>query len=202
MRSAVSVIMSHPAIYSNVTRILRGKKTIQEFVDTYVRPSEGCRILDIGCGPGDILNYLPPVEYYGFDSDPHYIESAKKRFGSRGNFFCRMVSRDAFSGEANIDIILAMGILHHLDDNEAGQLFELAHHLLKPGGRLITYDGCYTPDQSRAQKFFLDIDRGKFVRNKGEYTLLAQQQFPGVTTTVRPDLLNIPYNIIIMECRK
>jgi SAM-dependent methyltransferase len=202
MRSVISVIMSHPVIYSNVTRILRGKTKTQRFFDTYVRPWPGCQILDIGCGPGDALNFLPSVDYYGFDQDPYYIESAKKRFENKGQFFCRAVSRDAFSGENKFDIILAMGILHHLNDDEAKQLFELAYHLLKPGGRLITYDGCYTKTQSWMRKFILDIDRGKFVRDEKRYTLLAAMTFAHLSPTVREDLLNVPYTIIIIECQK
>jgi cyclopropane fatty-acyl-phospholipid synthase-like methyltransferase len=171
-------------------------------VDTYVRPNPRDRVLDIGCGPGDLLNFLPDVFYFGFDQDPFYIESAKKRFGNRGTFYCRAVSRDAFPGDSNFDIIIAMGILHHLNDEEARQLFELAHHLLKPDGRLITYDGCYTKDQSGLTRFILGIDRGKHVRDESGYKKLAGPGFSNISTCIRGDLLNIPYTIIIMECKK
>ncbi len=202
LRPVISRLMAHPAVYTHVTRRLRGKNRIRKFVDSYIRPHPWDRILDIGCGPGDLLNFLPDVEYYGFDLDPNYIEAARKRFGSRGTFLCRPVSRDAFSGSGSFDIIVAMGILHHLDDEEAGQLFDLAHQLLKPGGRLVTYDGCYTKNQSPAARFFLGIDRGKHVRDEPEYQKLAGLHFREITTSVREDLLNIPYTIIIMECKK
>jgi SAM-dependent methyltransferase len=194
--------MSYPAIYSNVTRLLRGKKKIRTFIDIYVRPKDHDRVLDIGCGPGDILNFLPDVEYFGFDQDPFYIKSAQKQFGKRGTFFCKAVSRDAFSGNNDFDIILAMGILHHLSDGEAGELFELAHHLLRPGGRLITYDGCYKENQPAINKFILDIDRGKYVRTETAYKNLAASSFKYVSSSVREDLFNIPYTLIIMECKK
>jgi len=32
------------------------------------------RVLDIGCGPGNILKLMPDTEYVGFDLNPHYIE--------------------------------------------------------------------------------------------------------------------------------
>jgi SAM-dependent methyltransferase len=171
-------------------------------MDIYVRPKVHDRVLDIGCGPGDILNFLPTVEYVGFDLDPFYINSAQKQFGNRGTFFCKAVSRDAFLGDNHFDIILAMGILHHISDVEARELFELAYHLLKPGGRLITYDGCYTQNQPAINKIILDIDRGNYVRTEAAYMNLAASSFKSVSSYVREDLFNIPYTLIIMECKK
>ena len=197
--SIIRHLMVYPKIYSNITLLLRGKKKTQSFVDQYIRPKKGDKILDIGCGTGDILYFLPDVDYYGFDSDPSYIETAKKRFGTKGKFFCKTVSRDAIQGTKEFDLVTAMGILHHLNDNEAHQLFELAHHLLKPGGRLITYDGCYVENQSVVIKFILDLDRGKFVRWEAAYKDLAKSVFKSVTTHIRHDLLNIPYTIIVTE---
>lgn len=202
MKPVISYLMSFPAVYSNITRLLRGEKNIRVFVDTFVCPQVHDRVLDIGCGTGDILNFLPDVEYFGFDLDPFYIKSAQKQFGNRGTFFCKGVSLDAFSAEGNFDIILAMGILHHLSDVEAKELFELAYHLLGPGGRLITYDGCYSENQSVIKKFILDIDRGKHVRSEAGYKNLATGSFKSVSVSVCEDLLNIPYTLIIMECKK
>jgi len=195
-------LMAYPEIYSNITLMLRGKKKTQSFVDQYIRPKKGDKVLDIGCGTGDVLYFLPDVNYYGFDLDSSYIEMAKKRFDKRGKFFCKMVSRDAVQGAEEFDLITAMGILHHLNDDEAHQLFELAYNLLKPGGRLITYDGCYVKDQFVATKFFLGLDRGKFIRWEAAYKDLAKPIFKSVTTDIRHDLLNIPYTIIIIECKK
>lgn len=194
--------MGHPRIYSTVTLLLRGRNTTQSFVNKYVRAKKGDCVLDIGCGTGDILNFLDDIEYHGFDLDPTYIEMAKKRYGARGAFFCKAVSRHAFPGESTFDIILAMGIVHHLRDDEAEQLFELAYHLLKPSGRLITYDGCYTEKQSIVEKFFLNIDRGKYVRTEKAYNDLARSGFSDISSYIRHDLLHIPYTIIIMECKK
>lgn len=202
MKSLVSKLMAHPTIYSTVTLLLRGRNTTQSFVNNYVRPEAGDRILDIGCGTGDILNFLHDIEYCGFDLDPGYIEMAKKKYGNRGVFFCKAVSLDAFPGESTFDIILAMGIAHHLNDDEAKQLFELAYNLLKPNGRLITYDGCFIENQSIPEIFFLSLDRGKYVRTREEYNDLARSSFSDITTFIRHDLLNIPYTIIIMECKK
>ena len=198
----INFLMSFPKIYSKVTLFLRGKKTTQEFVNKYVKPKAGDKILDIGCGPGDALQFLSEVEYYGFDMDRGYIETAKKRYGSRGNFFCKKVSLAAVEGTEQFDIVITMGVIHHLNDEEAKQLFELAFQLLKPSGRLITYDGCYLPNQSSAERFFLDIDRGRFIRTESAYCELLSKKFSHITSDIRHDLLMIPYATIVFTCTK
>ena len=198
----INFLMSFPNVYSRVTLFLRGEKAIRIFITEYVRPQAGDKILDIGCGPGDALQFLPDVEYYGFDMDPGYIETAKKRYGSRGKFYCRKVSLDAVEGSERFDIVLTMGVIHHLNDEEARQLFELAYQLLKPGGRLVTYEGCYLPGQSYAEKFFLDIDRGRFIRTEPAYRELISRRFSQVTSVIRHDLLWIPYATIVFTCTK
>ncbi len=172
----------------------------QVLVEDFICPKPGIRILDIGCGPADILEYLPEVEYHGFDLSSKYIRSAQKRFGSRGNFWCKKVNDAAFDELGEFDVVIATGVVHHLDDAEARSLFELARRGLKPAGRLITFDGCFITGQGFLARTFLKMDRGQFVRNKVQYESLAQSVFPYVATDIRTDLLRIPYTHIIMQC--
>ena len=192
-------ILAFPTIYRYFSSIVDGHAWTLH-IEKYIRPRDGDRILDIGCGPGDILEFLPSVEYLGFDVSQRYIKKATKRFGNRGLFLCKKLSREIGKELSDFDIILATGILHHLDNDEALKLFELAKSTLKPGGRLITWDGCYAKGQSLAERFILSADRGRYVRTKDEYLALASQIFKNIKAYVRHDLLRIPYTIIIMEC--
>jgi SAM-dependent methyltransferase len=172
------------------------------YIDKYVRPKNGDKILDIGCGPADILEYLPNVEYMGFDMNPRYIQFASQRYGNRGNFFCQKVNPDVLDNKMQFDIILAKNILHHLDDNESNNLFELAYKVLKPGGRLITYDPCYVTTQSSISKFIYSLDRGKFIRTAQEYLKIVSQIFSNVTISIEPEIGRFSATVIIMECKK
>ncbi len=98
------------------------------------------------------------------------------------------------------DIVLALGLLHHLDDSEADDLFRLGYAALKPGGRMITMDGCYLPEQSKVERYLLDSDRGRFVRSEEEYLKLAQRRFSRVVPHLKPGLLRIPYTHLFLEC--
>src|SRR4030095_16582354 len=101
------------------------------------------------CGPADILQHLPKLDYTGFDANPDYITTATRNYGDRGHFYCQRVSEEPLAANEGYDIVLAIGVLHHLDDAEAEKLFRLAHTALLPGGRLVTLDGVFTKEQSR-----------------------------------------------------
>jgi SAM-dependent methyltransferase len=163
------------------------------------RPSD--RILDVGCGPGSMVPYLPRSEYVGFDANPDYIQQAQRRF-PEAHFTCDRVNEYNLPQSEYFDIVIALGILHHLDDQEAVQLFRMARRTLKPQGRLITLDGVWVAGQSRFARFLLSRDRGRFVRRAEQYVALASTSFSTVNSTVRHDMLRIPYSHLILECSR
>ena len=195
-------VFSLPFAYRSFQKMVGGNCR-QCLLAEHVKPLPGEKVLDIGCGPGDLLHYLPDVKYTGFDLSPEYIKAAQKRFGNKGRFFCSDVGLTTIEEEKEtFDLVLATGVLHHLDDEQAAKLFELARLALRPGGRLVTYDGCYVPEQSKFVRFVLRRDRGKFVRSREEYVRLAAVCFPKVEVRVRHDMLRIPYTALIMRCSK
>ena len=183
-------------------RVVSKDTTSALFINRFVMPKKGDKILDIGCGPGNLLNDLIDVEYTGLDINDAYIRSAQSRYGEKGTFICGKVSEDAVEGEDRFDIVIALGLLHHLDDHEAAVLFRLSRRVLKPGGRLITFDGCYVPHQSALARWFLSMDRGRFVRTEDQYLKLASGSFSNLKSSLHHDFLRIPYTILIMECTK
>src|SRR5215217_1780021 len=80
----------------------------------YLRPQEGARILDIGCGTAKILNHLPRVEYIGFDPNPAYIEWARNTFGNRGTFHAGRFTAESIGLVGQVDVALVLAVLHHL----------------------------------------------------------------------------------------
>jgi SAM-dependent methyltransferase len=193
-------LLSAPMVFRAFKRIIN-RVGADEFVRGHIRPWPGARVLDIGCGLGAIVEELPPVEYVGFDVDPTYVEGARRHYGDRGRFHCADVTRAEIAPDA-YDIVMAIGVLHHLDDEQARHLIALAWRALVPGGRLVTLDGCYTPQQSRIARYLLASDRGRHVRNQKGYEALVRERFPRVAVTLRHDWLRLPYTHIIIESTK
>jgi len=192
-------ILTIPKAYQLWWSVVGGPAVAKVLVNEYVQPTLGARILEIGCGPGTIVSYLPPSDYLGLDLSPGYIELAKRRF-PQARFVCERVSQFSLAKEQIFDVVLALGIVHHLEDAEARQLFQIAHDALTPGGKLVTVDGVWTDGQSTAARWLLARDRGEYVRSEREYLGIASQVFSNVRTSIRHDLLRIPYTHLILEC--
>ena len=192
-------VLALPQAYQLFWTLIGGPGRSRILVEDYIRPKAGQTVLEIGCGPGTIVPYLPEMEYIGFDLSEDYIERARRRF-PKAKFVCQRVSEYTLPQKAYFDIVLALGIVHHLDDAEAVQLFQIAHEALKPGGKLVTLDGVWTDKQSAATKYLLAHDRGQFVRGEEAYLQLASKAFCNVRSSIRYDMLRIPYTHIVLEC--
>lgn len=198
--SGIRSLLSLPFAHRLFQKMVGVTRTRRALAAEYIQARPGDRVLDIGCGTAEILDYLPDVQYVGFDQSAPYIESARRRHGGRGTFFDRDVNALSPEEIGDFDRILALGILHHLDDTEVRKLFGLAKARLKPGGRFVTFDSCYQDGQSRVARYFIDRDRGRNTRTESAYVALAAEFFSSVRSTVRHDLLNIPYTHIILAC--
>jgi SAM-dependent methyltransferase len=199
MLRSLRSILAIPVAYQLWWNLVGGPAWANILVGEYIQPVAGGRILEIGCGPGTILRYLPQSEYLGFDLSSRYIELARRRF-PQARFVCERVSQFSLAKQHSFDVVLALGIVHHLEDEEAQQLFRIAHDALKPGGKLVTVDGVWTRDQSAAARWLLARDRGQYVRSEPEYVGIASRVFGKVKPSVRHDLLRIPYTHMILEC--
>ena len=81
-------LLSNTFFYSLVQRVMSGTSFREKIVKKYIT-KHNVKVLDIGCGPAKILDVLPEIHYYGFDINPIYINSAKKKYKNKGKFFCK-----------------------------------------------------------------------------------------------------------------
>ena len=204
------------------------------FLQSYAQVKPHVRLLDVGCGTGDVLEYLPQVKYTGVDISKVYVASARRRYPDRGTFLVgdreslrdiasllgpaqalpRRVSRQSLAGtptrrttgalvhivNAKFDTILAIGVLHHLDDEQVQALFRAAGSMLAAGGRIATIDPVFVFSQSQIARWIISKDRGRYVRLGDEYRLLATPYFDTIESYRRDDLYRIPYSHSILIC--
>jgi cyclopropane fatty-acyl-phospholipid synthase-like methyltransferase len=189
-----------PSLYLLSQGILGAKHARKKCIEEYARVESGMRVLDIGCGPGYVVQYLPKVRYFGFDISEAYIDYAKQKYGTRGAFFAQRFDANMATKLGPFDLILMAGLLHHLNDAEAAELLDLSKQAISSTGRLITLDPCYHANQSSIAKFLMKRDRGESIRESTEYVRLASKRFGHVELHIREDLFFLPYTAAVMVC--
>ena len=131
---------SEPVLYytgrvlQSVPKKLFKRDKLIAWIRRYVAPGP---ILDVGCASGHTLLKLPP-EYIPFGLDiTHEATIANERFAARGG---QAVQGDALSVLASFPENFFHGVLmsSYLEhDPEPRRTLDLAHRVLRPGGRLI-----------------------------------------------------------------
>ena len=108
----------------------------------------GSRLLDVGCGPGEVLNRLatiaPGIDATGLDVDAAMIGRARRKAARAGRspdagprFVVADVAAMPFP-DASFDVVVSSYAVHHWPDRQAG-IAEVMR-VLKPGGRAIVWD--------------------------------------------------------------
>jgi SAM-dependent methyltransferase len=162
--------------------------------------AEDERILDIGCGTADILENFPlSVDYIGFDPSEAYVASARSRLGHRAVFTTAGTANADELAQRDRTLTLAIGVLHHLDDDGVINALNLASSVLVENGRFVSIDPTIADGQHAIGRFLAKRDRGNHVRTPEQTSELVRRVFPDATIYVRHDLLRVPYSHVIVS---
>lgn len=194
-------IFSVPSIYRLAQSAIGADKVRDFLVDEVLHLTPGERVLDIGCGPADILEYLPDVDYVGFDHSASYIGAAQARFGERGQFINTAAGDIDLAPFAPRDIAMSIGVLHHLNDDEVRGALETARAVIGTTGRFVSLDPTFAEGQHAVGRFLASRDRGQHVRTPKETEQLVREVFENVSVSARHDLLRVPYSHVLVEAR-
>jgi len=191
--------LGHPTVYLWLQRTLGADRLRRLCLDRFAKLKPGERVLDLGCGPGYIRDFMPRVDYVGFDTEQRYIDYARKRYAGRGEFYCETFSQKHVDTIAAFDAVLLLGVLHHMDDATVSTLMGLLGRCLKPGGRVVTVDPCFTPDQSAIARYVAESDRGHYVRTAEGYNALVNCHYSHVSAEIFHNVCRIPSTERIMR---
>lgn len=190
--------LRNPKLYETVQRVMGGDERRRHFAEEFVQAQSGDRVLDIGCGPAQLRAYLPDdVEYIGWEPNAAYVEKARKIYGDRGTFNVGLFGPAEAHSLNPVDIAIVSAVLHHMDDGQVTELFQLLRQVLKPGGRVITLDNVFVECQNPIARFLISLDRGRNVRSPDGYEALAKGEFANVRGTVVPQSFP-PYTYFYM----
>src|SRR5882724_12597421 len=195
--------LKRPFLYNLLQDAVGANALRRKVIQTHVRAKAGSKVVDIGCGPSRILRWLPDVQYLGLDINPDYISSARRTHGNKGTFVVgdtKSLRDDLRFKDA--DIVMALGLLHHLDDEDAAHCIRFAYDALKEGGRFVCLDGCWIPNQDTFSRYVMSHDRGQNVRTEQQYRELAAKVFTNLDAWVDKKPMRIPYVTVVLECEK
>jgi len=192
-----------PFVYNAFQAAVGATALRRRLIQRHVRPKPNDKVIEIGCGSAPALHWLPNVEYIGFDVNAECIALARRTYGSRATF----VVGDSYSVQndlrfRNADIVMAIGLLHHLDDEDAANCIRFACEALKTNGRFVCHEPCWIPNQGAISKYVMSMDRGRNIRSEQQYRQLAVKVFKNVDAWIDTTPLRIPYVSIVLECEK
>jgi SAM-dependent methyltransferase len=105
------------------------------------RITVGSRVLDAGCGRGELTRFLAAlsIQVAGIDDSPDQIATAQAAAGHLDYTCCR-ASTTIPLREHSFDVVLARNLAEHRGDLLSGAALRATAHLLatvRPGGRLV-----------------------------------------------------------------
>ena len=192
-------ILSSIFFYSLFQKIMSGTSFRKKIVKKFIY-KKGLKVLDVGCGPAEILDSLPKIEYFGYDINPAYINFAKKKYKKKGNFFCKEFTNKELKKLPKFDYVLLLGILHHLSDDQIKKLMTIIKKILKKKGNIIIEDPIFVKNQNPIAKFIIKMDRGGNVKDKEGYLNLIKKYFKKVESKIYHQKF-IPYTWFVMKCK-
>jgi SAM-dependent methyltransferase len=176
------------------------KKTIFNQV---LKPQGVRKVLDFGCGIGYHSEDFGDSDYLGIEPLPGCVNKANRLYKRPNSTF---LVGDHLSlrsiPDSSFDVIIAIGVLHHISDEIFSEFIEQAYRILQPGGRLTTFDPVYYPGQSFLTRFVISRDRGENIRTKEDYEVVINQKFRNLNSTIYTNLLRIPYDHVAFEAKK
>lgn len=140
------VLIADAPRYDRLTGWLLGSFYGGVAADVAAAARRGARVLDIGCGPGHLVERLADrgLEVTGVDLDPAMIARARRRLGDRARLLTADVANLPLP-DAEFDLVVSTLSMHHWANPQAG-LVEIAR-VLKPDGGALIFDlgGAHVP---------------------------------------------------------
>ena len=176
---------------------------IKQNADNYFKPTD--RILDIGCGPGDITLELArkTKEVFATDISEGMIEAATQKADERNYKNIQFIRTDLSDNSFqpySFDVITAFNMLQYVPDKKIliGKIFEL----LKPQGLFLSSTACLRERKSFLRFTLAGLTTLNIVPEIGKYTtpeLEKEIEESGFTIIEASDISKVPERLIIAK---
>jgi SAM-dependent methyltransferase len=167
-------LLSNPKVY-DVFQYCVGSYRFRKRFITSIGISKKSQVIELGCGTGISLESIDNNHYTGIDISQQYLEKARTRNERttliKGDVSDASTFKNLYAGKA--DIILALGLWHHLNDSQVYNTLINVSKIAQIGTRLYFHDPFIDKFSSRSAVWIAKNDRGKYLRSVLELSEIA-----------------------------
>jgi 2-polyprenyl-3-methyl-5-hydroxy-6-metoxy-1,4-benzoquinol methylase len=138
------------------------------YVDTFTKDkhsfiknlasTEKGKVLDFGCGLGELAQFFTPKQYLGIDPNMNYIKWATKH--NQGYTFTQFKTGKQDLTE-KVDLIICSFVFHHIQNSELQSILWKFSQILNTNGKVIVMEAEPKAQQaSKAVRFIMSNDVG------------------------------------------
>lgn len=190
-------LLRNPRVYDFKSNFISlGRASVRQFLRTLPETKAPATVLDVGCGTGRHAEVWAG-SYYGVDCDLDYISYAHNCH--HGNFIVGEATALAFP-DNTFDLVLAIGLCHHLPDHSVLETVAEMVRVAKNGSCVYIVDAVL-PSVSNVLGYVLFMmDRGRYIRDI--QTLCALLSLQGLELVHSNLPCSFPYQRAVFCLRK
>jgi predicted TPR repeat methyltransferase len=157
-------------LFQSAVGATKTRKFLIDVISVWENPKN---VIDLGCGTGfSIPRLLSTETYLGVDFSRKYLNVASAIPTKMHTIFLEADLGDPLWAQglsfSEPQVVMAMGLFHHLDNSQMQILFGVLANLLPRGSSVVSIDPVITTSSSRIARWVASNDRGKFVRTPEE----------------------------------
>ena len=172
----INFLLKNPSLYRFYQKTVRTKHDEYDFFRFIFQQKKfkNIRMLDICCGDSYILNFVNEFieDYLGVDNNNKYLKQCKNQWKKYNFKYLDLNDKNNINHliDFNPNFIFINGALHHLDDKTVKSINYFINN---------NFSNCYflsvdpiKNNNAILNNIMIKLDRGKFIRNKSEYSKL------------------------------
>lgn len=147
----------------------------KKIINKEIKAKKNIDVLDVGCGTGIISPLFSQSNYIGIDIDRRLIDFAKRKY----RYSFQVMSSEEISFPKNsFDLVLVVGVIHHLSDKGSNRTLAEMKKVLKSNGKILMIEAIPPMDSHNyLGRLIRSLDEGHNIRKLEEYSSMFKKYF-------------------------
>ena len=194
----INMLSDNPSLFMFLRKIIElnfiGEKEVLK--NELSKMNSNDRVLDLGCGTGELSIFFNNYNYTGIDIEPKYINFAKNKY--KGTFKLEDAKNTSFQDQS-FDLIVILGVLHHMNDDLCLSVFDEIRRILKISGKILIMEDVNTESKlDIIGNILRKLDKGNWIRTKAGYSDLINSKF-NIKKTYQIKSGLISYQVFVLK---